>query len=100
VLGSVVVVTVAILALNWVQSTETDRARAQTTPPTPSTRLLATRGFLHTGVEQWTAFPGTLVTKGRLGQPTAPYAQVQRDLTATAATDPTTDAAQARRGLP
>jgi hypothetical protein len=90
-LGLAVLVTAMALGLN---SLGVSRApRADRRPAATSSSLLASRGFADVGVEQWRAFPGTFLTKGRLGVSTAPYARVQRDPASTAVTDPLTDAA-------
>jgi hypothetical protein len=58
-------------------------------PPTPASYLIAAPGF-GVGVEGWRALPGTYVIKGRLGDPTASYARVQRDPTVPPRRDPAT----------
>jgi hypothetical protein len=61
-------------------------------PPTPASILIAAPGF-GVGVEGWRALPGTFVIKGRLGQPTASFARVQRDPTVPPRRDPATGSA-------
>jgi hypothetical protein len=55
----------------------------------PSSYLIAAPGF-GAGLEGWRAFPGTFAAKGRLGDPIAPYASVQRDPTVPAVRHPAT----------
>lgn len=66
-------------------------------PPrtSPASTLAVHRDFTSAGVEDWRAFPGTLLTKGQLGDPTARYARVQRDPTGPPVTDPSTGLATA-----
>jgi hypothetical protein len=92
-LGLAILVTAMALGLNSLGVSRGPRADRR--PLATSSSVLATRGFVDGGVEQWRAFQGTFLTKGRLGASTAPYARVQRDPASTAVTDPLTDAAMA-----
>lgn len=55
----------------------------------PVSYLVAAPGF-GAGLQGWRAFPGTFVAKGRIGDPTASYASVQRDPTVPAVRHPAT----------
>ena len=93
-LGLAILVTAMALGLNSLGVSRAPRAD-DWRPAATSSSLLATRGFADVGVEQWRAFPGTFLTKGRLGVSTAPSARVQRNPAGAAVTDPLTDAAMA-----
>jgi hypothetical protein len=93
----IVAVVVAVLAVATVafigigpSGSRVDPPRSR--PPPPASYLIAAPGF-GVGVEGWRALPGTFVTKGQLGAPTASYARVQRDPTAPARRDSSTHSA-------
>jgi hypothetical protein len=57
-------------------------------------KLIAAPGFSF-GLGDARAFPGTYLIKGQVGEPTAPFARIQRDPTVPAPTDPATHATMA-----
>jgi hypothetical protein len=61
-------------------------------PPRSASTVLAVPTF-RVGVQGWRALPGTLFTRGQLGEPTATYARIQRDPSTRPAIDPATGAA-------
>jgi hypothetical protein len=87
IVGVVAIAAVAVFSVSSSGSHVADPHGGRPSPP--ASNLIAAPGF-GAGLEGWRAFPGTYVTKGRLGDPTARYARVQRDPTVPAVLDPST----------
>jgi hypothetical protein len=87
---AVVAVAAALFALSSTGQRVAERPAGR--PPPAGPRLVAAPGF-GAGLEGWRAFPGTFAIKGRLGDPTASYASVQRDPTVPAVRDRATRSA-------
>jgi hypothetical protein len=95
----VVVVVVAVMAVAVAAvavATRSSSSSRVANPPTSraaasAPKLIAAPGFSF-GLGEARAFPGTYLIKGQVGEPTAPFARLQRDPTVPAPKDPATDA--------
>jgi hypothetical protein len=85
-----VVVGVLVAAAVVVAGLSSSGSREAARPP-PASQLIAAPGFGF-GLGEWRAFPGTYLSKGQLGDPSATFARMQRDPTVAAARDPATRA--------
>jgi hypothetical protein len=83
---------VAVLGLGSPGSRGAGPARGR--PPPPASNLIAAPGF-GAGLVGWRAFPGSYLAKGQVGDPDANFAQLQRNPTEPAVTDPATRKAMA-----
>jgi hypothetical protein len=95
--AAVVVVVVAVMAVAAAAvATRSSSSSRVANPPTSraaasAPKLIAAPGFSF-GLGEARAFPGTYLIKGQVGEPTAPFARIQRDPTVPAPKDPATDA--------
>jgi hypothetical protein len=83
----VAIAAVAVVNFGSSGSRGAGSARGRAAPP--ASNLIAAPGF-GAGLVGWRAFPGSYLAKGQVGDPDANFAQVQRDPTQPAVTDPAT----------
>ena len=93
--AAVVVLGVVAIAAVAVATRSSSGSRVANPPPSRAAasapKLIAAPGFAY-GLGEARAFPGTYLIKGQVGEPTAPFARIQRDPTVPAPTDPPTHA--------
>jgi hypothetical protein len=92
----VVVAVMAVAVAAVAVATRSSSSSRVANPPTSraaasAPKLIAAPAFSF-GLGEARAFPGTYLIKGQVGEPTAPFARIQRDPTVPAPKDPATDA--------